>query len=191
MLSCCCRRWVKTTRTAFSSATSCTAVMATVQGPCGHMCGSMAVRSAVQCGTRRGLMPSSGTRLSWLSAPSGLMNTRYKLCHYHFWDLHVMMCLFKSASFIWRIVLWLWQFYDVLMKPDVPLILRTWTVKQGFIFMMELCRPIDRHLQLHSKALVITTHFSLEVNLVLITHICNLISIDSLVNAANVSAQGP
>lgn len=44
---------------------------------------------------------------------------------------------------------------------------------------------------LHSEALVITTHFSLEVNLVLITSICNLISIDSLVNVANVSARGP
>ena len=81
VLSCCCSRWVKMTRTASSSATSCTVAMATVLGPWGRMCESTVVRSAVQCGTHRVLMENSGIRLSWLSAPSGLISTRYKLCH--------------------------------------------------------------------------------------------------------------
>lgn len=60
--------------------------------------------------------------------------------------------------------------------------------------MTKTCRPTDRHLvQLKNvtQAVVITTRFSLEMNLVLITCICNLINIDSLVNVANVSARGP
>lgn len=38
----------------------------------------------------------------------------------------------------------------------------------------------------HNEALLITTHFSLEVQL--ITYICNLISTDSLVDVANAGA---
>lgn len=60
--------------------------------------------------------------------------------------------------------------------------------------MSKTCRPTDRHLvQLKdaTQAVVITTPLSLEVNLMLITCICNLINIDSLVNVENISAGGP
>lgn len=71
-----CRRWVKMTHTASSSATSCTAAMATVQGHCGRTFGSTAARWVAQYGTRRGPTDDSGTKWSWLSAPSGPMSTR-------------------------------------------------------------------------------------------------------------------
>lgn len=80
-LSCCCRLWVKTTLTASSSATSCTAAMATVLGPSEHTSASTAVRLAIRCGTCPAPMANSGIRWSWLSAPSGRMSIRYKLLY--------------------------------------------------------------------------------------------------------------
>jgi len=98
VLSCCCRLWVKMTRTASSSATSCTVAMATARGPYGRMFESTGVRSAVRSGTHPGLMSSSGTRWSWRSAPSGLMNTRYKLRHY---QVEILYPYMWCSDLIW------------------------------------------------------------------------------------------
>lgn len=77
VLSYCFSRWVKTTPTASSSATSCTAEMATVPGLWRRTWGSTVAHWGVQFGTPLGLMENSGIRWNWLSAPSGLMSTRY------------------------------------------------------------------------------------------------------------------
>lgn len=122
VLSCCCRHWVKMTHTASSLATSCTVVMATVQEHCGRMCASTGVHSAFRCGTRLGLMPSNGTRWSWLSAPSGLMNTRYKLLTE--WFLTATCDDVKYVSFLAErpsSVSHAFWFHYVLMRPDVSL----------------------------------------------------------------------
>lgn len=131
VLSCSCRRWARTTRTASSSATSCTAATATVPGPCEHTCGWTAVRSETRRGTLRGLTASSGTRLSWLSAPSGPTSTRSELF------LFLLLHFYK--------LLWLTVFVSQLGSNIVLNVNNILIVAYLMICpTTKMCRPTDR-----------------------------------------------
>jgi len=75
-LSCTCFPSARTTPTASSSASSCTAAMATVPEPCRSTSGSTGVRKAAPCGISPAPRGASGTRWTSLSALSGPANTR-------------------------------------------------------------------------------------------------------------------
>lgn len=82
---------------------------------------------------------------------------------------HVMMCLFYPP-----VVMWVW-FHHASVTPDTTLILQTGSSVRGFHFhdtVMQTQWVINDWTN-DSQAVVITTHLSLEVHLVLITSFCN------------------